>query len=270
MSRVCVKNVPAYVTEKRLQDFFKVKGDVTDVKIVRTKDGKSRHMAFIGYASEDAAAAAIRHFNRAYLDATRLTVEAARPIGSDDGVGDRRAGGVVRGRGASASAASGKGSRAAASADTPAAASREANPKLKEFLKVMQPRHASALWANDDAVGVSGGTVSKRRSVTGAAAGARGSGSDDGDSSSGDSGDTSDSSGSDSEDDAAGQTAGGSGADATSESDDEAVGETGRLFVRNLTYTVSDDDVSALFSKFGTLSRVHVARDEAKRAKGFA
>lgn len=36
-SRLCVKNIPKYVDEKRLREFFSTKGDVTDVKILRTK-----------------------------------------------------------------------------------------------------------------------------------------------------------------------------------------------------------------------------------------
>ena len=36
-SRLCVKNVPKYLTEKRLKEHFAAKGAVTDVKILKTK-----------------------------------------------------------------------------------------------------------------------------------------------------------------------------------------------------------------------------------------
>ena len=36
-SRVCVKNLPKYVTEKRLREHFAAKGEVTDVKVLKTK-----------------------------------------------------------------------------------------------------------------------------------------------------------------------------------------------------------------------------------------
>lgn len=36
-SRVCVKNLPKHVDEKRLREYFSAKGEVTDAKIMRTK-----------------------------------------------------------------------------------------------------------------------------------------------------------------------------------------------------------------------------------------
>lgn len=36
-SRLCVKNIPKYVNEARLRQHFAEQGDVTDVKIVKTK-----------------------------------------------------------------------------------------------------------------------------------------------------------------------------------------------------------------------------------------
>lgn len=36
-SRVCVKNLPKHVDERRLREHFCAKGEVTDAKIMRTK-----------------------------------------------------------------------------------------------------------------------------------------------------------------------------------------------------------------------------------------
>lgn len=36
-SRVAVKQLPPYLTEQRLRELFSAKGEVTDVKIMRTK-----------------------------------------------------------------------------------------------------------------------------------------------------------------------------------------------------------------------------------------
>lgn len=36
-SRLCIKNIPKYMTEARLKEHFAVKGEVTDVKVLKTK-----------------------------------------------------------------------------------------------------------------------------------------------------------------------------------------------------------------------------------------
>lgn len=36
-SRLCIKNIPKYVDEARLKDFFSKRGEVTDVKVLRMK-----------------------------------------------------------------------------------------------------------------------------------------------------------------------------------------------------------------------------------------
>ncbi|WOG88716.1 hypothetical protein DCAR_0207951 [Daucus carota subsp. sativus] len=47
--------------------------------------------------------------------------------------------------------------------------------------------------------------------------------------------------------------------------------EAGRLFVRNLPYTATEDELEEHFSKFGNVSQVHVVVDkETKRSKGYA
>ncbi|KAF5185014.1 Multiple rna-binding domain-containing protein [Thalictrum thalictroides] len=51
----------------------------------------------------------------------------------------------------------------------------------------------------------------------------------------------------------------------------EQVLETGRLFVRNLPYTATEDDLTELFQTFDHLSQVHLVLDkDTKRSKGYA
>eukprot|EP00049_Salpingoeca_infusionum_P025432 m.19245 g.19245 ORF g.19245 m.19245 type:complete len:891 (+) comp7999_c1_seq1:98-2770(+) len=53
--------------------------------------------------------------------------------------------------------------------------------------------------------------------------------------------------------------------------EDEGIEESGRLFVRNLAYICTEDDLRALFEKFGPLSEMHMPIDEElKKPKGFA
>jgi multiple RNA-binding domain-containing protein 1 len=51
----------------------------------------------------------------------------------------------------------------------------------------------------------------------------------------------------------------------------ELIGDTGRLFVRNLTYTVDKEELESLFTPFGPVSEIHIPifRDT-KLQKGFA
>jgi multiple RNA-binding domain-containing protein 1 len=46
-------------------------------------------------------------------------------------------------------------------------------------------------------------------------------------------------------------------------------GSTGRLFVRNLAYTCSEEDLREAFEPFGTLAEVHIPVDDSKIGKGF-
>ena len=48
MSRLIVKGLPKYYTEEKLREFFSKQGDVTDVKLMKKRNGESRMFAFIG------------------------------------------------------------------------------------------------------------------------------------------------------------------------------------------------------------------------------
>eukprot|EP00850_Spirogloea_muscicola_P015002 SM000111S18825 [mRNA] locus=s111:401562:407009:- [translate_table: standard] len=187
MSRICVKNVPPYVQEGRLKDHFAARGEVTDARILRTSEGKSRQLAFVGYRSEEEAAAAIKYFNRSFLDTCRLTCELARPVGeatavrpwsrhSEGSSAYSRAhepqqkehgvrGGTAAPRPLPASGSI-NGSRTAASAQE-AHGQAEDDPQLLEFLEVMQPRKKSRLWTNDDVLEAVEGSTQTRKQAPG-------------------------------------------------------------------------------------------------------
>lgn len=80
-SRLLVKNLPKHLTEKRFRDHFAQKGTVTDAKIIRTKDGRSRLFGFIGYRSAEEANRAVKYFNNTFIDTSRVTVELAKSFG---------------------------------------------------------------------------------------------------------------------------------------------------------------------------------------------
>ncbi|XP_058197334.1 multiple RNA-binding domain-containing protein 1 isoform X2 [Rhododendron vialii] len=153
MSRLCVKNLPKNVNEKRLREFFSQKGEVTDAKIMRTKDGNSRQFGFVGYRTEGEAEEAVKYFNNSYLDTSRVVCEIARKVGDpniprpwsryslqkqenlDEGKKvDSKSGGLGSPIGGKKKSKKGK---------------VDDDPQLQEFLQVMQLRVKSKLWGND-------------------------------------------------------------------------------------------------------------------------
>ncbi|KAM3389187.1 hypothetical protein ACQJBY_011377 [Aegilops geniculata] len=157
-SRLCVKNLPKGADEKRLREVFSRKGEVTDAKVIRTKDGKSRHLAFIGFRTNEEAAEALNYFNNTYIDTSKITCEIARKIGDPDAprpwsrhslkkpeynAKDKTSSGDANAP-LKSSKSQGK------SADVGGSKGTVANdPKFQEFLQVMQPRSKAKMWAND-------------------------------------------------------------------------------------------------------------------------
>lgn len=83
MSRLFVRGIPKYVTEDRLKEHFSEKGEITDVRIMRTKEGQSRQFGFVGFRNGDSAAQAMSYFNSTYLDTCRLSVGIAKARGDE-------------------------------------------------------------------------------------------------------------------------------------------------------------------------------------------
>lgn len=83
MSRLIVKGLPPYVSDARLREHFAQKGSVTDVKLMRRPDGTSRRFGFVGFRTEDEARAALEYFDRTYLDTARLSVGFAKRVGDE-------------------------------------------------------------------------------------------------------------------------------------------------------------------------------------------
>ncbi|XP_062445939.1 probable RNA-binding protein 19 isoform X2 [Rhea pennata] len=81
MSRLIVKNLPNGMNEKRFRKLFAAFGTLTDCCLKFTKDGKFRKFGFIGYKSEDEAKTAMNHFNRSFIDTSRVTVELCKSFG---------------------------------------------------------------------------------------------------------------------------------------------------------------------------------------------
>ncbi|NXF94264.1 RBM19 protein, partial [Eubucco bourcierii] len=81
MSRLIVKNLPNGLKEDRFRKLFGAFGTLTDCCLKFTKDGKFRKFGFVGYKSEDEAQRALNHFNKSFIDTSRITVELCKPFG---------------------------------------------------------------------------------------------------------------------------------------------------------------------------------------------
>ncbi|CAE6455062.1 unnamed protein product [Rhizoctonia solani] len=88
MSRLIVKNLPAYADDAQLRKHFTqssalkpgqpstaVPLNLTDVRLARRPDGKSRRFAFLGYKTNEEAIAAKKYFDRTYIGGSRISVE---------------------------------------------------------------------------------------------------------------------------------------------------------------------------------------------------
>ncbi|XP_065183394.1 probable RNA-binding protein 19 [Sycon ciliatum] len=78
MSRIIVKKLPRYISEQRFRDIFSAQGDITDSKLIYTKEGNFRGFGFVGYRRPEDAQSAVEHFDKSYLDTTKLQVEHAK------------------------------------------------------------------------------------------------------------------------------------------------------------------------------------------------
>lgn len=89
MSRLIVKGLPRRYDEKLVRELFSSNSDVTDSKVMRTADGRSRQFAFVGFRNAADATLARQRLHNTYVDAAQIAVEVARAIGEDGGGGAR-------------------------------------------------------------------------------------------------------------------------------------------------------------------------------------
>lgn len=208
--------------------------------MLRSKSGKSRGLAFVGFCTEEEARRAQRYFHKSFYDTRKLSVEEALPVG------DTRLHRPWSKRVSSTAAV-------APSAVAPRPAAKGSKDKrLQEFLQLMQPRSKKHFWADDDDKvpdderdppqkksesepdGENPSTVSSRQDEAEAEAEVK---------------------------------------EASPSRSKETVGkaaENGRLFVRNVPFQTTEDDLKKHFGAFGPVTEVTIPVDESNRSKGYA
>lgn len=78
MSRLLVKNLPAYLNQQRLREHFESEdgpgGTLTDVKVVLKPDGTSRRFGFVGFKTDAEAEKSRKWFDKTFIGSTRISV----------------------------------------------------------------------------------------------------------------------------------------------------------------------------------------------------
>uniref|UniRef100_A0AAQ6ADV0 RRM domain-containing protein n=1 Tax=Amphiprion ocellaris TaxID=80972 RepID=A0AAQ6ADV0_AMPOC len=142
MSRLIVKNLPNGMKEERFRSMFAAFGTVTDCTLKFTKDGKFRKFGFVGFKAEEDATRALKHFNKSFVDTSRVTVEMCKAFGDP-----------TKARAWSKHTQSSGQDKPSAPVDTEGkkvcTQDLEEEQEFKEFLSVHQNRSQAQTWAND-------------------------------------------------------------------------------------------------------------------------
>ncbi|KAI0060073.1 hypothetical protein BV25DRAFT_1807867 [Artomyces pyxidatus] len=283
MSRLIVKNLPTYITPSRLKEHFTQKngpgGNITDIKVASKQDGTSRRFGFVGYKSEQEASKAKEWFDKTFIESTRVRVEII------DGAKDAptpRPNKRPRLELPSADSEAGPSfSKSHASGQHAEKGKAKAkDDQFEQFMDVMQPRSRSGpSWADEppsepipaknakkgqDAVlniaavddaemqpeGLSDLEWMRRRMRQGVE----------------ESADKAFEQSDDEEPSAKPPVA-----TETKDSTKETILQTARLFVRNLAFTCTEEELRELFQPFGEISQIYLPIDYAtKEPKGLA
>eukprot|EP00794_Sanderia_malayensis_P013983 gene13983-15441_t len=82
-SRLIVKNLPKDITKEKLIELFSSHGELTDLRLCKTKSGEFRKFAFVGFKREKEAANALKTLNKSYIKTSKIQIEIAKNIGDE-------------------------------------------------------------------------------------------------------------------------------------------------------------------------------------------
>ncbi|KAI9789926.1 MAG: Multiple RNA-binding domain-containing protein 1 [Peltula sp. TS41687] len=151
-SRIFVRGLPPNLSEDQFRKHFSGLSAVTDIKHI-----PQRRIGYVGYKTPDDAAKAVKYFNKSYIRMSRIFVEIARPLTKSVKVGG---GSLTRSEpdvhiqnGGSGSKSDGTGEVAGSHKNRKRKRELEelpdSEPKLQEFLEVMQGPSRSRTWADE-------------------------------------------------------------------------------------------------------------------------
>lgn len=83
MSRLIIKGIPTRYDDKQLRELFSFAGEVTDARVIKTRDGKSRQFGFVGFRTAQEAKNARHRLDKSYMDTAKVSVEFAQAVGAE-------------------------------------------------------------------------------------------------------------------------------------------------------------------------------------------
>ncbi|XP_008416968.1 putative RNA-binding protein 19 [Poecilia reticulata] len=152
MSRLIVKNLPNGLKEERFRSMFAAFGTVTDCSLKFTKEGKFRKFGFVGFKSEEDASRALKHFNKSFVDTSRVTVEMCKAFGdpTKGKAWSKHTQSSEQDKPSAAASTTDKKKKKPGKKETSSALGNlEAEDGFNEFLSVHQNRSQAQTWAND-------------------------------------------------------------------------------------------------------------------------
>ncbi|KOC13645.1 pre-rRNA processing protein [Aspergillus flavus AF70] len=136
-TRVFVSGLPPTFSNDQLRKHFASRFQVTDAHVL-----PKRRIGFVGLKTPEAAKEAAKYFNKTYVKMSKISVDIAKPIDSEP---------------ISAAHKFKKGDKPDSTAENTLKRKRDGeptqqDPKLQEYLSLMQHSSHTKTWANDDAV----------------------------------------------------------------------------------------------------------------------
>ncbi|KFZ14464.1 hypothetical protein V502_06062 [Pseudogymnoascus sp. VKM F-4520 (FW-2644)] len=150
-SRIFIKGLPPTISEEEFRKHFSSKQAITDAKLI-----PHRRIGYVGYKTPEDAQKAVKYFNKSFIRMSKIGVEMARAI-SDTTLPPSRKVQRETERQAQQERQERAAAKAAAIADIPSLKRKRAevdaaDPKLQEFLEVMQPGLKSKAWTSKDGI----------------------------------------------------------------------------------------------------------------------
>lgn len=130
-SRIFVRGLPPSLKEAEMRQHFSSQSPITDAKFI-----PHRRIGYVGYKTPEAAAKAVKYFNRSFMRMSRINVELARPV--EEMRAEKRR---------NPSPEEERPEKRREKVDGKPAAT---NPKFEAFLDTMKASSKGKTWANED------------------------------------------------------------------------------------------------------------------------